>query len=74
MPKYLLTAKVTLPLNDGMRIEKGMRFEVNVPLAHLPFDSVASKYRVQKQLMVKGFDFAGHETYLSGGFFDYKKI
>ena len=74
MPLYVLTAKATMSLNNGMRIEKGMKFEVNIPFAHLPFDSISSKSIVQKQLGYRGFDFTGHESYLSGGFFDYKKV
>lgn len=74
MSLYVLTAKVTMLLNNGMRVEKGIKFEVNIPFAHLPFDSIASKSIVQKQLEYRGFDFSGHESYLSGGFFDYKKI
>lgn len=74
MPKYLLTAKYTQNLADGMQIEKGQRFEVNLPWAHLPFDSIESKNKVKQRLALEGYDIKGHESILSGSMFDFKKI
>ncbi|MBM6673870.1 hypothetical protein [Marseilla massiliensis] len=74
MSTFLLTAKMNIPLNSGMRIEKGQVFEVNLPFGHLPFDSIDSKSRVTKILELQGFDVCGHESILSGGFFDFKKL
>lgn len=74
MSTFLLTAKVNIPLSGGMKIEKGQVFEVNLPFGHIPFDSIDSKSRVTRILELEGFDIKGHESILSGGFFDYKKI
>lgn len=74
MSKFILTAKVNMPLNGGMRIEKGQTFEVNLPLCQLPFTSIDNKYRVNKILNQHGFDLKDHESYLSGGYFDWKKV
>lgn len=57
-----------------MKIEKGQTFIVNLPFGHLPFDSIDSKNRVTKILELQGFDIKGHESILSGGYFDFKKI
>lgn len=74
MSKFILTAKVNMPLNGGMRIDKGQTFEVNLPPGQLPFTSIENKYRVNQILNVHGFDLKGHESYLSGGYFDWKKV
>lgn len=74
MSTFLLTAKVNIPLSGGMKIEKGQVFEVNLPFGHIPFDSIDSKSRVTRILELEGLDIKGHESILSGGFFDYKKI
>lgn len=74
MSTFLLTAKVNIPLNGGMKIEKGQVFEVNLPFGKILFDSIDSKSRVTRILELEGFDIKGHESILSGGFFDYKKI
>lgn len=74
MSTFLLTAKMNIPLNSGMRIEKGQVFEANLPFVHLPFDSIDSKSRVTKILELQGFDVCGHESILNGGFFDFKKL
>lgn len=74
MSTFLLTAKVNIPLSGGMKIEKGQVFEVNLPFGHIPFDSIDSKSRVTRILELEGFDIKGHESILSGGFFDFKKI
>lgn len=74
MSAFLLTAKVNIPLGSNMRIEKGQMFEVNLPFGHLPFDSIDSKSRVTRILELQGFDIKGHESILSGGFFEYKKL
>lgn len=74
MSTFLLTAKVNIPLNGGMKIEKGQTFEVNLPFGKIPFDSIDSKSRVTRILELEGFDIKGHESILSSGFFDYKKI
>lgn len=74
MSTFLLTAKMNIPLSSGMRIEKGQVFEVNLPFGHLPFDSIDSKSRVTKILELQGFDVSDHESILSGGFFDFKKL
>lgn len=74
MSTFLLTAKVNIPLSGGMKIEKGQVFEVNLPFGHIPFDSIDSKSRVARILELEGFDIKGHESILSGGFFDFKKI
>ena len=74
MPKFELTAKMNLPLSGGMKIERGETFEINLPFGRLPFDSIDSKSRVSKILELQGFDIKGHESYLSGGYFDFKKM
>ncbi len=74
MSTFLLTAKVNIPLSGGMKIEKGQTFEVNLPFGKIPFDSIDSKSRVTRILELEGFDIKGHESILSGGFFDFKRI
>lgn len=74
MSAFLLTAKVNIPLGSNMKIEKGQMFEVNLPFGHLPFDSIDSKSKVTRILELQGFDIKGHESILSGGFFEYKKL
>lgn len=75
MPAFQLTARYNQNLNDGMRIEKGQTFIVNVPWAHLPFDSIQSKDLVKRRLALEGFDIKGHEySILSSSFFDFKQI
>lgn len=74
MSVFLLTAKVNIPLSNGMKIEKGQVFEVNLPFGHIPFDSIDSKSRVTKILELQGLDIKGQESILSGGFFDYRKL
>lgn len=75
MPKFILTARYNQSFHDGMRIEKGQTFEVNLPFTHLPFDSIQSKECVKKRLAIEGFDISGHEySVLSKGFFDYQKV
>lgn len=74
MPHFVLTAKVLMPLNNGMRIEKGQKFEVDIPWAHLPFDSIQCKDLVSTQLRLRGFEIKGHESYLSGAYFEFKKV
>lgn len=74
MSTFLLTAKVNIPLDGGMKIEKGQVFEVNLPFGKIPFDSIDSKSRVTRILELEGFDIKGHESILSGGFFDFKKV
>lgn len=74
MSTFILTAKVNIPLNGGMRIEKGQTFEVNLPFGKLPFDSINSKNQVSRIMNLQGFDLKGRESILSGGYFDFKKI
>ena len=74
MSKFLLTAKLNMPLSSGMKIEKGQTFEVNLPFGQLPFTSIDNKARVNYILNLQGFDLKGHESYLSGGYFDFKKV
>lgn len=74
MSVFLLTAKYKIPLNNNMSIEKGQVFEVNLPFGKMPFDSIASKDRVIKALEYRNIDIKGHESYLSGSYFDIKKI
>ena len=74
MSKFILTAKVNMPLSGGMKIDKGHTIEVNLPFGRLPFDSIDSKSRVAKLLELQGFDIKGRESYLSGGYFDFKKV
>lgn len=74
MSAFVLTPKIRIPLNDGMKIEKGQSFIVNLPFGHLPFDSIDSRSRVTKILQRDGFDIKGHENILSGAYFDFKKI
>ena len=74
MSKFILTAKLNLPLSGGMKIEKGQTFEVDIPFGQLPFASIDNKARVNHILNMKGFDLKGHESYLSGSYFDFKKI
>ena len=74
MSKFILTAKVNMPLSGGMKIEKGNTFEVNLPFGQLPFTSIDNKARVNHILNLNGFDLKGHESYLSGAYFDFKKV
>lgn len=74
MSKFILTAKVNMPLNGGMRIDKGQTFEVNLPFGQLPFTSIDNKARVNHILNLHGFDLKGHESYLNGAYFDWKKM
>ena len=57
MSKFILTAKVNMSLNGGMRIDKGQTFEVNLPFGQLPFTSIDNKARVNHILNLQGFDY-----------------
>lgn len=75
MSKFILTAKVNMPLNGGMRIDKGQTFEVNLPQGTAtPFGSINCKAEVQRILGLHGFDMKGHESMISGGYFNFKKV
>lgn len=77
MPTFRLTAMVNMPLNKGMKIEKGWTFDVELPFNALPFNSLDSKARVIKALDRAGFEpdlFKNHESFISGSFFSYKKM
>lgn len=75
MPTFILTPKCTMNLNKGMKIEKGcLPFIVEIPYNHLPFDSIESKQCVKNALLARGLDISGHESFLSKGYFDYKKV
>lgn len=74
MSKFLLTAKLNMPLSSGMKIEKGQTFEVNLPFGQLPFTSIDNKAKVIRILELNGFDLKGHESYLSAGYFNFRKI
>lgn len=74
MPTFILTAKLTMPLNGGMRIEKGQQFEVNLPWNHQPFDSIQSRDAVIRRLALEGIDIKGHESCLSKANFDVRDI
>ena len=75
MPIFRISPKVTIPLNGGMRMERTIRpIEVPVPFGTRPFDSVANRNRVKTRLAAHGYDFTGHESYLTQGFFDVKQI
>ncbi len=67
--------KCNIPLSHGMKIEKGtVPFIVEIPFGHLPFDSIASKNMVKDCLLARGIDISGHESILSGVFFNFKKM
>lgn len=75
MATFILTPKCNIPLSHGMKIEKGtMPFIVEIPTNHLPFDSIDSKNRVKMCLMARGIDISGHESILSGAYFNFKKM
>jgi len=75
MATFILTPKCNIPLSKGMKIEKGtLPFIVEIPTNHLPFDSIDSKNRVKACLMARGIDISGHESILSGAYFDFKKM
>lgn len=75
MSKFILTAKTNYSFSNGMRIEKGQTFEVNLPFAQLPFTSIKNKELVKQCLAREGFsDLKGHESILDGWLFDYKKV
>lgn len=75
MPTFQLTARYNQNFRDGMIIEKGHTFLVNIPFAHLPFDSIQCRNLVRRKLELEGYDVSGHEfSVLSGSFFDIKKI
>lgn len=58
-----------------MKIEKGtLPFIVEIPTNHLPFDSISSKNMVKNCLLARGIDISGHESILSGAYFDFKKV
>lgn len=75
MATFILTPKCNIPLSHGMKIEKGtLPFIVEVPTNHLPFDSIDSKSRVKNCLLARGLDISGHESILSGAYFDFKRM
>ena len=75
MSTFVLTSKCNIPLSHGMKIEKGtVPFIVEIPFGHLPFDSIASKNMVKNCLLARGIDISGHESILSGAFFNFKKM
>lgn len=75
MEIFILTPKCNISLNHGMKIEKGtLSFVVEIPTNHLPFDSISSKNMVKNCLLARGIDISGHESILSGVYFDFKKV
>lgn len=74
MASFLLTAKINIPVDNGMKIPKGQTFVVNLPFTGLPFDSIKSRDAVVKILSLNNYEVKNHWTCLSGAFFDYKKI
>ena len=71
MPTFRITPKVTIPLNGGIRMERTCQpIDIPVPFGTRPFDSVANKERVKSILAARGYDFTGHDSYLTQGFFD----
>lgn len=75
MATFRITPKMTLPLDGGMKMEKTCPpIDIPVPFGTRPFESVANKERVKSILSLHGYDFSGHESYLSPAFFDVKQI
>ena len=75
MATFLLTPKCNIPLSHGMKIEKGtLPFIVEIPTNHLPFHSIDSQHRIKNCLLARGIDISGHESILSGAYFDFKKM
>lgn len=70
MPTFLLTAMKNLTgLPDGMMIEKGARFEVNVQITCTsPFGTNAGRDACIRQLNNHGYDFSEHPTWLNSTF------
>lgn len=75
MATFILTPKCNIPLSHGMKIEKGtLPFIVELPMNRLPFDSIDSKSIVKNCLLARGIDISGHESILSGAYFNFKKM
>ena len=75
MATFILTPKCNIPLSHGMKIEKGtLPFIVELPMNRLPFDSIDSKSIVKNCLLSRGIDISGHESILSGAYFNFKKM
>ena len=72
MATFILTPKCNIPLSHGMKIEKGtLPFIVELPMNRLPFDSIDSKSIVKNCLLARGIDISGHESILSGAYFNF---
>lgn len=75
MPTFEITAIRTLTgLPDGMRVEKGSQFIVNVPqTCTTPFASPAARSACMNVLKAAGFDFSENMNWLNSNNFSYKK-
>ena len=76
MSTFIITAKMAISgLPNGMRIERNQSFTVNVPPnANTPFATPQAKSMCMQQLGYQGYDFSRNQNYLTGGYFDCKKI
>lgn len=76
MPQFIITAKMPISgLPNGMRIERNQSFTVNVPQnSTTPFATPQARFQCMQQLGFQGFDFSRNQNYLTGGYFDYKKL
>lgn len=77
MPTFEIIAKMPITgLPNNLRVEKGEAFTVRVPPnCTTPFADVTAKQMCVEQLKnSSGLDFSKNINYLSGGYFDYRKI
>lgn len=70
MSKFLLTAQKTLVgLPDNMQINKGDKFEINLPATCTsPFGTLSARDSCIRQLNNCGYDFSEHPTWLNSTF------
>lgn len=75
MPKFQLTAMKSLTgLPNGMELNKGEQFVINVPITCTsPFGNPAGRDACIRQLKNEGYDFTEHPTWLNSTF-SIKKI
>lgn len=75
MSKFQLTAIITRSgLPNGMTVNKGEQFEINVPpTCTSPFGNPAGRDACIRQLRNYGYDFTEHPTWLNSTF-SIKKI
>ena len=75
MPSFQLTAiKTLVGLPNGMQIDKGEQFVINIPTTCTsPFGNPIGRNACISQLKAHGYDFSEHPTWLNSTF-NFKKI